>query len=104
MAVHAGAVLDLHGAKVVSWTRLAQAALVGSSTIQVVGPVDWVAGDRIVITSTNTLGGTDEVGVIASINRMIYLCYLLGLVFTALNRKYNPIGKCIGVQSRERAT
>lgn len=47
--------LDLHGmAHNVSWTRLAATALAGQNTITLSQPVNWVVGDRIVLTTTDT--------------------------------------------------
>ncbi|XP_062385127.1 fibrocystin-L-like [Sardina pilchardus] len=46
-------VLDLHGIPVpVTWTRLAQTAENGSSTLVLTHPVTWKSGDQIVIATT----------------------------------------------------
>ncbi|TPP64918.1 hypothetical protein FGIG_04510 [Fasciola gigantica] len=55
---------DLHGMpRVVTWTRLAQTADVGSQTLVLTNPVDWQPGEKIVITSTggrNSHGENEE--------------------------------------------
>lgn len=45
--------LDLHGQSRVTWTKLAATATAGTSQLQLNGPIDWRAGDRIVIASTD---------------------------------------------------
>ncbi|MBN3294523.1 PKHL1 protein, partial [Polypterus senegalus] len=70
LAVREG-VLDLHGIPIpVTWTRLAQTANAGSSTLQLQQPVTWNVGDEIVIASTgNRLSqGENELMVIQSIS------------------------------------
>ncbi|XP_028646739.2 fibrocystin-L-like [Erpetoichthys calabaricus] len=52
LAVREGT-LDLHGTPVpFTWTRLAETAEAGSTTVQLQNPVTWKAGDEIVIAST----------------------------------------------------
>ena len=47
--------LDLHGiTRNVSWTRLATTASAGQNSITLSEPVDWVAGDEILLTTTDT--------------------------------------------------
>ena len=47
--------LDLHGIpRNVSWTRLAATASAGQRSITLVEPVDWHAGDEILLTTTDT--------------------------------------------------
>ncbi|CAF3637436.1 unnamed protein product [Rotaria sp. Silwood1] len=47
--------LDLHGIpRNVSWTRLATTASAGQNTITLSEPVDWVVGDEIILTTTDT--------------------------------------------------
>lgn len=45
--------LELHGKRRVSWTRLNQTAAAGATQLVLAGPVDWLAGDRIVVASTD---------------------------------------------------
>ena len=52
LAVISGS-LDLHGEARVVWTRLAATAAAGATQIQLNGPIDWRAGDRIVLASTD---------------------------------------------------
>ena len=52
LAVTSGS-LDLHGETRVPWTRLAANAAAGATQIQLNGPIDWRAGDRIVLASTD---------------------------------------------------
>ncbi len=53
LAVFPGGTLDMHGAPRTSWTRLGQTASAGAVTIALSEDVDWVAGDRVVIASTD---------------------------------------------------
>ncbi|CAF2963963.1 unnamed protein product [Rotaria sp. Silwood2] len=47
--------LDLHGIpRNVSWTRLATTASAGQNSITLSEPVDWVVGDEIILTTTDT--------------------------------------------------
>ena len=45
--------LELHGAKRTTWARLASTAAKGATQLIVDRPVDWTAGDRIVLASTD---------------------------------------------------
>ena len=46
--------LDMHGIpRTPTWTKVAASASANSRTLQVRGPVDWKAGETIVVTSTN---------------------------------------------------
>ena len=46
-------VLDMHGTPRVSWTELAATAMPGDSQIQLIDPVDWSPGDKVVIATTD---------------------------------------------------
>ncbi|CAF3397266.1 unnamed protein product, partial [Rotaria socialis] len=47
--------LDLHGMhRNVSWTRLATTASAGQNSITLSEPVDWLVGDEIILTTTDT--------------------------------------------------
>ncbi|MEO5923148.1 MAG: G8 domain-containing protein [Bryobacteraceae bacterium] len=48
-----GGTLNLHGDRKDSWTKLANTAAAGSSTIEVVNTGDWKKGDTIVLASTD---------------------------------------------------
>jgi hypothetical protein len=48
-----GGTLNLHGDRTHTWTRLAQTAAAGSTSIQVVDASGWRAGDEIVLASTD---------------------------------------------------
>lgn len=48
-----GATINLHGAPVVSWTQLDQIAFPDDPSLHVKEPVNWKAGDKIVIASTD---------------------------------------------------
>jgi cell surface hyaluronidase len=48
-----GGTLDLHGEPRLGWTRLAQTAAAGASQLVLERAVDWRAGDRLVIASTD---------------------------------------------------
>jgi len=45
--------IDMHGAEQVAWTQLATTAAVGHSSINLVNPVAWPVGSRIVIATTD---------------------------------------------------
>ena len=61
--------LDLHGiSRNVTWTRIATTAAVGQNSITLSEPVDWVIGDEIVITTTDTRLNHAERHTIAGIN------------------------------------
>jgi hypothetical protein len=61
--------LDLHGiSRNVSWTRLATTANAGQSTITLSEPVDWMVGDEIILTTTDTRIEHTERRTIASVN------------------------------------
>ncbi|CAM4838655.1 unnamed protein product, partial [Rotaria magnacalcarata] len=61
--------LDLHGIpRNVSWTRLGATAASGQNTIVLSQPVDWVVGDEIIVTTTDTSIGHTERRTIASVN------------------------------------
>lgn len=60
--------LDLHGIpRNVSWTRLASTATAGQSSITLSQPVDWVPGDEILLTTTDTRIDHAERRTIASV-------------------------------------
>ena len=48
-----GGTLNLHGDRTNSWTKLAQTAAAGSTSIQVLDAAGWRAGDEIVLASTD---------------------------------------------------
>jgi len=48
-----GGTLNLHGSQKNSWTKLAQTAATGSTSIEVLDASGWRAGDEIVLTSTD---------------------------------------------------
>jgi hypothetical protein len=61
--------LDLHGLpRTVSWTRLSATAASGQNTIILSEPVDWVVGDEIIVTTTDTSIEHTERHTIASVN------------------------------------
>ncbi|MEP6572436.1 MAG: G8 domain-containing protein [Gemmatimonadota bacterium] len=53
LGIMPGGTLDLHGESRNGWTRLAQTATAGATTIEVDQASGWRAGDRIVIASTD---------------------------------------------------
>jgi hypothetical protein len=61
--------LDLHGIPHnCSWTRLASTASAGQTSITLSQPVDWVAGDEILLTTTDTRIDHTERLTIASVS------------------------------------
>jgi len=64
-----GGTLNLHGNRTNAWTKLTATAQAGSSTIEVLDASQWVAGDEIVLASTDYDPRQAERRTIASINR-----------------------------------
>ncbi|MEP6689842.1 MAG: G8 domain-containing protein [Gemmatimonadaceae bacterium] len=65
LSVATGGRLELHGAPRVAWTRLAQSAPAGATSITLERATDWQAGDRLVIASTDfDPGQAEEIEVI----------------------------------------
>ena len=61
--------LDLHGvSRAVSWTRLASTASAGQTSITLSEAVDWVSGDEILLTTTDTRIDHAERRTIASVS------------------------------------
>src|SRR5688500_19220820 len=48
-----GGTLNLHGDRTHTWTKLAQTAAAGSTSIQVLDASGWRVGDEIVLASTD---------------------------------------------------
>src|SRR5262245_45043522 len=48
-----GGVLNLHGPEKSTWTKLAQTAAAGATSIEVLNAGDWKAGEEIVLASTD---------------------------------------------------
>ena len=63
-----GGTLNLHGNRTNAWTKLTATAQAGSSTIEVLDASQWVAGDEIVLASTDYDPRQAERRTIASIN------------------------------------
>ena len=79
--------LDLHGRpRIRTWTRLAVTAVVNSSILQLQEPVDWVAGDQIVIAATGKDGNETEENEVVSVSAN-------GLTLTLMHKlNYNHLG------------
>lgn len=61
--------LDIHGIRRnVTWTRLASTATAAQNTLILSEPVDWVTGDEIIVTTTDTYMDHTERHTISSIN------------------------------------
>jgi hypothetical protein len=67
--------LELHGQpRLRVWTHLANTALAGTSILTLAEDIDWVPGDKLIITETNTMYKTEEVTVLAVFSsRMIQI-------------------------------
>ena len=63
-----GGTIDVHGPERVSWTKLSATAVAGSTSITLDDAVDWVAGEAIVVTSTDTDWNHAEEMTIASVS------------------------------------
>ncbi len=63
-----GGTLELHGASVVSWTRLGAHARAGESTIELEREPSWRAGDRIAISATGYDPADAEDAIVASVS------------------------------------
>ena len=68
IAVYGGGALELHGQPRTAWTRLAATANSGSTQLTLDAPTDWLAGDRIVVTSTSFDASEAEAVLIASVS------------------------------------
>lgn len=66
LAVLPGGTLDLHGEHRLSWTRLSATAGVGAAALSLQDVVDWRAGDRVVIASTDYDAGKAEEAVLTA--------------------------------------
>lgn len=62
-----GGTLDLHGTPRVAWTRLAATAAPGADRITLERAVDWRAGDRIAIASTDFARSQDEEATVVAV-------------------------------------
>ena len=67
LAILPGGTLDIHGEHRRSWTRLAATAAGGASGLSLQDAVDWRAGDRVVIASTDYDAGKAEEAVVTSV-------------------------------------
>lgn len=63
-----GGTIELHGARVLPWTRLGAHARAGESTIELERESSWRAGDRIAISSTGYDPADAEAATIESVN------------------------------------
>src|SRR5688572_25636001 len=63
-----GSTLNLHGDRTNTWTKLAETAAAGSTSIQVLNAAGWRAGDEIVLASTDYDPRQAERRTIAAIN------------------------------------
>ncbi|GGJ63660.1 G8 domain-containing protein [Deinococcus aquiradiocola] len=63
-----GGHLELHGQKRLPWTRLAQTARAGSSTLTLDTPPDWQQGDLIALASTDYDPAQSEQAVVRSVS------------------------------------
>ncbi len=63
-----GGTLDLHGAPVQSWTRLAQHARVGESVIELDEKTEWRVGDRIALSATGFDPAESEEAIVGAID------------------------------------
>jgi hypothetical protein len=63
-----GGTLNLHGNRTNAWTKLSETADAGSTTINVLDASQWMAGDEIVLASTDYNPRQGERRTIASIN------------------------------------
>lgn len=68
LAAMAPGVIELHGEKRRSWTQLAATANVGATGIALADPVNWRAGDEIVIAPTLDDPAQGEVATIVSVS------------------------------------
>ncbi|MGE3615625.1 MAG: G8 domain-containing protein [Gemmatimonadales bacterium] len=60
--------LDLHGRTRTTWTKLAATVPAGARQLQVLGSVDWQAGDRLVLASTDFDPFQAEEAVVTGVN------------------------------------
>ena len=68
LAVLPGGTLDLHGERRLSWTRLSATAATGMTTLSLQDAVDWRAGDRVVVASTDYDQAKAEEAVVSGVS------------------------------------
>ncbi|CAF3664415.1 unnamed protein product [Rotaria sordida] len=101
--------LDLHGLKHnVSWTRLATTASSGQNSITLSQPVDWIIGDEIILTTTDTnIEHTErhtianisiDKTIIITVNPLVYTHIVIHNVFP--NGKIFHIASAVGPLTR----
>ena len=98
IAVRNGAI-DIHGIpRYPTWTKLAATAGEGTNVVHVSGPVDWVAGESIVVASTDFDMEHAEKRVIISVANASTLDAVITLD-TPLNYQHFGVVQCYGTPS-----
>ncbi len=68
LAAHNGGTLDIHGRDRVEWTKLAASVSTGATSMTLAEPVDWVVGDRILVTSSRKSASEAETRTITGVS------------------------------------
>jgi hypothetical protein len=101
--------LDIHGKpRSVSWTKITTSALAGSNILKLETPVDWKAGEQIVITPTSytvtesevvTIQSVSADGLTLTVNETLKFTHL-SFVETLTTGKQVSIAAAVGLLSR----
>ena len=83
--------LDIHGKKrLVPWTKLGTTVQPGTNVISLTEPVDWVVGEKVIITTTSYILEHTEIMTIAEVNgNKMELTFTESLVFEHLSYEEN---------------
>ncbi|MBJ7257433.1 MAG: G8 domain-containing protein, partial [Akkermansiaceae bacterium] len=68
LAAHNGGTLDIHGRNRVEWTHLGVSAAAGATSLTLSEAVDWVVGDKILVTSSRASWNEAEEREITSVS------------------------------------
>jgi len=82
-------VIELHGEQRISWVQLSQNAAAGQKTLTLASPVDWKAGDEIVIAPSREVKTEGERATIASVTLSgLQLTLLKNLAYAHHGQQY----------------
>ena len=68
LGAHNGGTLEIHGRDRIEWTQLGVNAAAGATSLTLVEPVDWVAGESIVVTSSRANWNEAETRTITAVS------------------------------------
>jgi autotransporter-associated beta strand protein len=68
LGAHNGGTLEIHGRDRIEWTHLGANAAAGATSLTLVEPVDWAAGDSILVTSSRASWNEAETRTITAVS------------------------------------